>query len=173
MSTRAIVGYMLPNGTIVGGWQWYDGGNLQTQLRNNFKTKEEVNTLINQGVWRCLVTPRDSILEWYQEKCKKDPTSYHLIPVNKSWVFKYSAIDNLEHFYESIAKGHEQEIKIKDNVLIFKNIACAFGQDLTYVYLFNEKTSKWNTFGNRYTYQFFEDFCKKTPSEEHYKLLKY
>lgn len=166
MSTRAIVGIMNEkNGNIIGGWQWNDGGNLGYQLRNNFKTKEDVMELVQQGVWSSLFTPRDTSLKEWQDVCAKRPNEYQLIPVKNCYVLKQP-----HHLTENFVQG--REVVTYGTALLFKNIAVAFGQDINYVYLFNPKTGKWKTFGQRYSYDYLKKFCDSTPVNQHSKLLE-
>ena len=87
-----------------------------------------------------------------------------LVPVGHCYLLKqpYQRVDNFKD-----AKG----IKVVANHLVFKNLATAFGQDVNYVYLFNPKTGKWKTFGQRYTYKFLKDFCDNTPVSQHSEIL--
>lgn len=139
MSTRAIIGIIRPNGTVVGGWQWNDGDEISHILRKYFTNEKDIKELIKQGTWRCLLTPRDNDITWFLERVN----DYKLIKVGKCFVAKAPKDFNVQNMQSAYTQ-------VQDNMLVFKNLYDAFGQDINYMYIFNPKTKRWTTYGFRY-----------------------
>ncbi len=159
MGTRAIIGYINDKGNVVGAWQWLDGEDLLPALRYYFNDMESINSLIQQGCWSILVTPK--YVREYMNPSVMAERGYKLIPVNKCYILKYPHMNA-----NNIADN--KEIKVVNNTLVFRDIAVAFGQDINYLFLFNPITKKWKTFSSyRYSYKNLRDLCKKVPPSEH------
>ncbi|MEG1723796.1 MAG: hypothetical protein RR313_00240 [Anaerovoracaceae bacterium] len=147
MSTKAIIGYIQPDGTVVAGWQWYDGSGLLPALRRHFDTVEKIQELVKNGVWSAIITPRHTPdLSWYQHCSDK----YIITKAGKCYIAKKINL-NVDFLVEG-----QDNIKVYKGALIFKNVLTAHGQGAHYFYLFNPKSGKWRTL-NAYSYE-----CLKT-----------
>ena len=130
MSTRAIVGVELPNGNIVGGWQWSDGfpNSLGYILRKYFVSEKDVKELFEYGEWSVLRTKRQQ--KEYEKWCVENA----IYPDTQ-----YSQLSN--GIFVATASHHKKGIQR------WKDRKDALGQDLNYVYLF--KDGKWETLSYR------------------------
>ena len=141
MSTRAIIGYKREDGKFVAGWQWNDGMDLGPILRNNFKTMEKVERLIENGVWNSLVPPRNKdMLHLFEEWTQRPCSSYHLVIVGKCHLLKERPNDNAEFCF-----GDSEGVEIENGKIVFDSIERAMRQDINYVYEFIEEENKWKT----------------------------
>ena len=143
MSTRAIIGIQNNDGSINGGWQWNDGKGLLPLLKSQFNTIEKIETLISNGVWSTIVSPRDKeTLEVYTEWTKRDNSEYYIVSVGKCHLLKTKPNDNAEFCF-----GGDEGIIINDNgSMTFENFERAHGQDLNYIYLFYPETKEWKVY---------------------------
>lgn len=124
MSTRAIIGIKNPDGSILGAWQWNDGGYLTSILNKKFNTLEKAQALINVGMWSCIYTKRGK--KEFEEWCKDNFGS------------------TTEHKYTELLGMYLRKEDYYDNTpTVYSNYEEMHGQDINHTYLFNPSTNKW------------------------------
>jgi len=133
MSTRAIIGIEKEGGTILGAWQWNDGGDILLKLNSNFNTAEKAMLLINEGMWGSLFTvaEAEAFERWLIDELYKDKP--HQLPI---------------HFYVEILgmkllKEHHHEGRKPE---VYADFADAMGQDINYLYLFDRVAGEWKVY---------------------------
>ena len=137
MSTRAIIAIPTEKGYKT-AWCWNDGfpDNLGRILRTKFKTKELADELVGHHSFSCLMTAKE--VEEHKEWRKKNG-----IGVN-DWDIKYIVLSNgcvlLSYPYNG------KTVAGKGKYGFFSNIEDMLGQDLNYVYVFEEETGKWKMY---------------------------
>lgn len=127
MSTRAIIGIENKDGSITGLWQWNDGSCMKKILNKHFNTIEKAKELISLGVINNIFTEEeaDGYDKWCKENNIKKDGDYILL----------HGVKILQQFRH---KGKEPET--------YENIMYAIGQDINYLYLFDEKTNTWSVY---------------------------
>lgn len=130
MSTRAIIGFKNPDGSIIGAWQWNDGGTITRKLNSHFNTIERAKKLINFGMWSSMFTTAevDEFEDWLMKTSGK--TSDELQPP-----VQYTYVCGV------YLRQHENEWKQKPK--LYRNYADMAGQDINHTYLFDTKTNRW------------------------------
>lgn len=130
MSTRAILGIKLENGTIAGAWQWNDGKGLRPLLNKVFNTIDKATRLIDEGVWSTMFTKKE--MEEYEDwlvnelyKGRKEQVPYH----------SYTDVLGV--------KLLKQERHENDGPTLYENFEEALNQDINYLYLFDPQTNRW------------------------------
>lgn len=143
MSTRAIIGIQNTDGTITAGWQWNDGGGLGPLLRRHYNTIDKIQTLINNGVWSTIITPKDKeSLTLFTDWVKRENSGYYIVSAGKCKLLKQKPNDTAKFCF-----GGDKGITINnDGSMTFDNFETAHGQDINYLYLFNPETNKWKTY---------------------------
>lgn len=127
MSTRAIIGVENKDGSITGLWQWNDGEGLKELLNKHFNTIEKVKELISLGVINSIFTEEeaDELDKWFEEN-------------NFTKEGDYILLHGVKVYQEFRHKGKEPET--------YENIMYAIGQDINYLYLFDEETNTWSVY---------------------------
>lgn len=152
MGTRAIIGFKRADGTFIGGWQWNDGMGLAPLLRRHFKTIEQVNELIHNGVWNNISSPRDNEkLKIFKEFSSRPNSSYYTVEAGKCKLLKERPCDSAEFCF-----GDDDGISIENGAIIFDSFLRAAHQDVSYIYEFDCDTNEWKVF----TYKNLISMCK-------------
>lgn len=125
MSTRAIIGALKPDDTVLGVWQWNDGEGLLPLLMENFKTINDIAPLIKLGVINLICDDEGfrDLAKW-QIDCKMESQGI--------W----------HHF------GNAHAYQCNDyrgsKPTLYRNVDEAAGQDINCLYLFDMKTFSWS-----------------------------
>ena len=134
MSTRAIIGIQKADGMILGAWQWNDGSDLIGVLNEHFNTPEKATLLISHGIWNNLMTQKEAeeFDHWFFTELHKGKT----------------APEQYAHFYIDVCgikllKHHHQ---VNSSPTLYPDFETALGQDINYLYLFNEAIGKWDAY---------------------------
>lgn len=125
MSTRSIIGLIDKDGTIKAAWQWCDGYETIKYLRKYFRTKELAEELINEGCYfsSIFTASEKASFETWEKKYAMDGTYLQLS--NDIYLRK--------RLYEFLQK----------NPIHYNSIREMLGEDVSYIYIFDEKTCSW------------------------------
>lgn len=125
MSTRAIIGVLKEDDTVIGLWQWNDGDGLLPLLRNNFKSLEDIEPLLKLGVINLL--------------CDKEGEEYLV-----NWQ-KENRLNNQGTWYRfGEAYVYQSNDYRGSKPTLYRNVKEAAGQDINFLYLFDIKNFTWS-----------------------------
>lgn len=125
MSTRAIIGALRPDDTVLGVWQWNDGEGLLPLLEENFRTIGELSPLLSLGVINLICDNEASheLMDWQWKRGLANEGVWH-------------------HF------GNAHAYQCNDyqgsKPTLYRNVDEAAGQDINCLYLFDMKTFSWS-----------------------------
>ena len=124
MSTRAIIAVENDDGTYTGAWNWNDGYDIKNRLLKDFTKREDVDFLLNIGMFNDLFSQRD-----FDDYCNFCTNQLHKDPNEDKEFIKYKST------YVVLEKrgydGHKAEI--------YKDLDDMAGQDINVVYLFKDE----------------------------------
>lgn len=125
MSTRALVGFMPEDGEdrVTLAWQWNDGDLLKTYLKELFNSPEQVQELVNLGVYSALLDEKE--IEWFSTHQIKAPG-------------KIKKLRKTPNMYVIISKH-----QIGETPTTYKNVEEAAAQDVNYVFLYDTFNNCW------------------------------
>lgn len=133
MSTRAIIGIINDEGSVLGAWQWSDGKGLLPILNKVFNASEKAMSLINEGTWATM----------FFSKAEKEEFEDWLV----NDLYRGRKQEVPEHSYEDVYGV--QLLKYKHHTgkaVVYQNYEEAIGQDINYLYLFDPKTNYWSVY---------------------------
>ena len=124
MSTRALVGFMPKDGEdeVTLAWQWNDGDNLKEYLKTEFNSPEQVQELVDIGMYGSLITEEDA--EYFSKH-----------PLIDGKVVKLKKTPNM---YVTLHNYHKGE-----KAVTYDNVEEAAGQDVNYVFLYDTFNNCW------------------------------
>lgn len=135
MSTRALIGILNPDGSILAGFQWSDGGNFRSdQASATFHDLKNIEKLVALREWNTMFSPRSKA-----GKALQKSGSYHITPIGRYNVF--TGKDNRD----DALKG-EAGITYTENGYLVENLKTALATAADYVYVFDAGSSRWRTY---------------------------